>query len=164
MSSPLPVLYRKLCRELAQAEQAADLHPRRQARQLGNTAPANAFLDIADHARSWWPAYRAAAGHALGLGAGVTVGKMFSAIRYVAVDRWIDAQRAYRGTLLGLRHGVDCARLLGEVATDVGNAPLVRWCDEMLEGRLLLLAEAERALAWFARHPGAAIHAISHVT
>jgi hypothetical protein len=33
----------------------------------------------------------------------------------MAVYRFVDAERSYRATLLGLRHGVDVARLLREV-------------------------------------------------
>jgi hypothetical protein len=142
----------KLCRELAQSEHDAQLHPRREARRLGDIPPAHALVAIAEHADEVRPRLeallvkRAPKGRHLGR----AVGKAFSGIRHAIVDRLISNERSYRATLLGLRHGVDCARLLREVALCDGDYHLVRFCDELLLDRLALIERAEQALAYFA--------------
>src|SRR5688572_15180511 len=114
----LEKLYAKLCRELAQSEQSASVHPRREARRLGDTAPAQALLAIAAHADELRPRFEAlmAKRQPKGIEIGRVFGRAFSAIRHAIADRLIDAERSYRGTLLGLHHGIDVTRLLREVA------------------------------------------------
>jgi len=149
----------KLCRELAQSEQSAIVHPRREAKRLGDISPAHALLAIAAHAEELRPRFEAlmAKRQPGGTRLGRAVGRMFSAIRHAIADRLIDAERSYRGTLLGLRHGIDLARLLREVALREHDTHLVRFCDEFLIERLALIEDAEQALAWFAEQPSKAI-------
>jgi len=150
----------KLVRELAQSEFDARLHTLRQARRLGPCPPADALAAISEHATSTWPGFLAAAGRkrAIGIEIGRFVARVFSATRHFAVDLVIDAQRAYRGTLLGLVHGLDCARLLRAAAARCGEHGLARWCDQMLEDRVELLEVAANALLWFAEVPDVALH------
>src|SRR5689334_1449860 len=105
----LQKLYDKLCRELAQSEQSASTHPRREAKRLGDTAPAHALLAIATHADELRPRFAAlmAKRQPKGMRVGRAFGRAFSAIRQAFADRLIDAERSYRGTLLGLHHGID---------------------------------------------------------
>ncbi len=146
-------LLRALCRELAAAENRAELEPLVRARQLGVSSPAAAMIAIAVHARSVWPAFVIAAGtHELGLGLGRELATALASARYAVVDRWRDPQRAYRKTLSELHRGVHCAQLLREVATLIGRPRLVRWCDDMLPRRIELLDHANAAIAWFASH------------
>jgi hypothetical protein len=159
MTDDLRRLRRKLCRELAQAEHDAVIHPRREASRLGDVPPAQALLAIAEHAARLRPRLDAKLRdeQPMGLSLGRAVAETFSAIRHFLVDRILDAERSYRGTLLGLRHGVDVARLLREVALREVDAELVHLCDELLVDRAALLEEAEQALAWFAEQPSRAL-------
>jgi hypothetical protein len=84
---------------------------------------------------------------------GRIVGKVFSAVRHLFADRVIEAERSYRGTLLGIRHGIDVMRLLEQVAMVLNDAELANWCEDWLDTRNDLVARVEEGLAWFARHP-----------
>lgn len=160
--SALASLYKKLCRELAQAETSAQYHPARQARQLGETPPAQAFAAIAQHAIAVWAGFEAVVGKkTLGIGLGREIGRLFSTTRYLTVDRWMDTQRSYRATLLGLQHGIDCGRLLAQTADRMNDRALVAWCDETLARRVELVRLADRELDWFADHPEIAVRSIS---
>ena len=149
----------KLFRELAQSEHSATVHTRREARRLGDIWPAHALLAIAEHADELRPRLEAlmAKREVKGKGVGHAVGELFSAIRHAIGDRLIDAERSYRGTLLGVRHRIDAARLLREVAVRERDANLIKFCDEFLLERLALIERAEQALAWFAEQPARAI-------
>jgi hypothetical protein len=149
----------KLCRELAQSEHSATVHPRREARRLGDIPPAHALLALAAHAEEIRPRFEAlmAKRQPKGIQIGRAFGEVFSTIRHLVADRLIDMERSYRGTLLGFRHGMDCARLLREVALREHDAHLVRFCDELLLERHALIEGAEQALAWFAEQPSHAI-------
>ena len=155
----LQKLYTKLCRELAQSEQSATVHPRREARRLGDIPPAHALLAIAAHAEEMRPRFEAlmAKRQPNGIKIGRLFGRAFSVIRQVIADRVIDVERSYRGTMLGVRHGIDCTRLLREVALRAHDTHLVKFCDELLVERLALIEGAEQALAWFAEQPEKAI-------
>jgi len=152
-------LCRKLCRELAQSEQSAIVHPRREAKRLGDISPAHALLAIAAHAEELRPRFEAlmVKRQPGGMKVGRAFGRAFSAIRHAIADRVIDVERSYRGTLLGLRHGIDVTRLLREVALREHDTHLMRFCDEFLLDRLALIEGAEQALAWFAEQPARAI-------
>ncbi len=152
-------LRRKLARELAQSEKDAMLHTVREARRLGDVPPARALREIAAHAKALEPRFESlmTRDQTLGLGVGRAVGHLFSALRHFFFDRLIDTERSFRATLLGLRHGVDAARLLREVALRAGDPRLVRFCDELLVDRLCLLEHAEQTLTWFAEQPAIAL-------
>jgi hypothetical protein len=64
-----------------------------------------------------------------------------------------DPERAYRGALLDLRHGVDVVRVLRDVARLEELFALIRWCDDWLAARRTLVARVEAQLAWFAEQP-----------
>ena len=149
----------KLCRELAQSEHSALVHPQREAKRLGDISPAHALLAISEHAKELRPRFEAlmAKRQPKGTRVGRAFGQAFSTIRHLIADRLIDAERSYRGTLLGLRHGTDVARLLREVALREHDTHLMRFCDEFLIERLALIEGAEAALAWFAEQPSRAI-------
>jgi hypothetical protein len=149
----------KLCRELAQSEQSASVHPRREAKRLGDTPPAHALLAIASHADELRPRFEAlmAKRQPNGIKIGRAFGRAFSAIRQAIAARVIDAERSYRGTLLGLHHGIGVTRLLREVALRAHDTHLVKFCDELLVERGGLIEGVEQALAWFAEQPGQAI-------
>jgi hypothetical protein len=152
-------LYAKLCRELAQSEHSAVVHTRREARRLGDVAPAKALLSLGQHAEMLRPRFTALLSkrQPAGMFAGRTVGHVFSTLRHFLFDRLIDTERSYRGTLLGFHHGIACARLLREVADRVGDDHMVSFCDDMLADRVPLLEAAEQQVAYFARRPQKAI-------
>ena len=149
----------KLCRELAQSEHSATVHTRREARRLGDVWPAHALLAIADHAEQLRPRFEAllAKRRIKGGSIGRSIGQAFSTLRHLIGDRMIDVERSYRGTLLGVRHGIDAVRLLREVALREHDVHLVQFCDEFLLERLALIERGEQALSWFADEPARAI-------
>ena len=149
----------KLCRELAQSEQSARVHPVREARRLGNSPPAVALRAIADHAEEMRPRLEALLrrDQSIGLAIGESFGRLLSAMRHLLLDRIVDTERSFRGTLLGLHHGVDVAILLRDVARRAGDAHLVTFCDELLATRRRLVEQAEASLVWFAEQPARAL-------
>jgi hypothetical protein len=143
----------KLCREIAQSEHDANLHTSREARRLGDVPPAAALRAIAEHSESLRPRFESlmSRNQPVGLRLGRTVAKMFSGLRHAFFDRLMDAERSYRATLLGLRHGLDAARLLREVSMRTSDVYLARFCQDLInnanrlvqaEGRLLVRGAA----------------------
>jgi hypothetical protein len=148
-------LLRTLGRELFQTETSAAWHCRREARRLAARPPAWALLAVADHADEALrdlPALAQRHGMPVSVG-GHVVGRLFSAVRQTFADRLIDGERSYRGTLLGIRHGIDCVRLLEHVAIVLNDSELANWCEGWLDRRVDLTVRVEEGLAWFARHP-----------
>jgi hypothetical protein len=149
----------KLCNELSQTERSARLHSRREARRLGDGPAASALLAISEHADQHWPRVqtlcrsRQTSGGRLGS----LVGRVFSGIRYGLVDRVVDLERSYRGTLLGYHHGIGIVRLLAEIASRDDDAHLLAFCNEWLSERGVLVERAERALSWFAERPSLSV-------
>jgi hypothetical protein len=148
-------LKHKLGRELAQSERSAIQHCRREAKRLRSGRAADAMHAIADHAEAQWPRLEAlrAKRQPKGFRLGSLVGRTFSLLRYALFDRVIDIERSYRGTLLGVHHGVGVVRLLGEVALRDNDQRLLGFCEEWLATRRPLLEAAESSLGWFADRP-----------
>lgn len=159
MSNDLHRLREKLCRELAQTEHDAQRHVTRQARRLGAVPPADLLRAIAASAEHLWPELVAIIGaeQPPGIELGRAVGALLSNLRHFLFDRLSDAERSFRRTLLGLRHGVDVARLLREVAVREDDARLVHFCDRLLIDRLELIERANETLGWFAEQPAQAL-------
>lgn len=158
MRTPLQRLRDKLGRELAQAEHDAIIHCEREASRYGALPPGFVLRDIVEDARQIRPRLHLVWGEQpTGTFAGRAVAEAFSAVRQLAVDRFIDAERSYRATLLGLRHGVDVARLLREVVVQQEDYDALQVCNELLERRPRLLGRAEERLRWFAEHPRIAL-------
>ncbi|MCY1008598.1 hypothetical protein OV079_24155 [Nannocystis pusilla] len=153
-----------LARELFQTEQSAQRHPRLEAERLGDVPPAHCLRAIAAHAESALADLpRLAAQHDLPVSTGGrAVGTAFSVVRNQVADMFLSLERSYRGTLLGMRHGVDLMILFEQVARRDGAVELADWCAAWLERRVALLQEAEQALAWFAEHPERALEAATH--
>jgi hypothetical protein len=157
----LQKLREKLCRELAQSEHSAEVQPRREAKHLGDTPPAAALLAIADHAAAMRPRFDALIPGRRASPRGVliarAIGEMFSTLRRAVFDRLIDTERSYRGTLLGVDHGIDLVRMLRAVAIRETDQPLVDLCEDWLTTRIALVEEAQLALDWFAARPELAL-------
>lgn len=129
-----------------------------EAERLGEVPPADALRAVAAHARRTLaelpPLVRR---HDLPVSnGGRRVGATFSAIRNRFADLMLTAERSYRGTLLGMRHGVDLVLLIQSVARMEGDASLANWCDHWLERRRPLVEAAAQELAWFAANPARA--------
>lgn len=150
-----PRLLPSLFVELFQTERSAYRHPIREAGRLGDVPPSIALRAVAAHANEALdelPELAKKRGFRVAP-LGEIVGETFSAIRHFVADRFVDVERSYRGTLLGMRHGIDLVRLLRAAAEDEGDAELVAWCDRWLPVRERLVAGVEAELAWFARRP-----------
>lgn len=155
--TPEQDLLRKLARELYQTETSAVVHGRREASRLPGTPVASALLQIAAHAEQSLASLPPAFQHDSTLKLGQPVGRLFSNLRQLVVDRVLDRERSYRGTLLGCRHGVDLVRLLLPLANALGEEELASWCARWLETREQLVEHATLQLEWFARHAKEAV-------
>jgi hypothetical protein len=149
-----------LMRELFQTEQSAERHPTREADRLGDSAPAQALRAVASHAQRVLTELPQLTRDVelpdsmLGRG----VGLLFSRVRDTIADKLVDAERSYRGTLLGMRHGVDLVKLIRHVADASGQVEIAGFATRWLEEREPLVAGVEAALAWFAQHPEVSVH------
>jgi hypothetical protein len=158
-NTPAQNLLVKLTRELFQTETSASRHCRREAERLGHAAGADAFRDIARHADGileQLPGLMRAEGLPQSPG-GSFVGATFSQIRDKVADKMLDRERSYRGTILGMRHGVDVVRLFGTVGERNGRGSLAAFRDKWLAARIPLLQRVEDGLLWFADHPDVAL-------
>lgn len=154
-SSPAHDLLVSLFRELFQTEQSAQLHPAREAERLGDSPPAQALRAVAEHAKRVLAELPVLAEkNDLPLsGAGAALGLFLSNCREFAADQLIETERSYRGTLLGVRHGVDLVELIGHAAGAQGNRELADWCDSWLKERKPMVDKMVQALQWFAESP-----------
>jgi hypothetical protein len=159
MSTELKRLREKLCRELAQSEHDAVIQTTREASRLNMCPPAEKLRAIAAHAEHLRPRLDAlmVPDQPVGIRVGRVVGEVFSGLRHFLFDRLLSTERSYRATLLGLRHGIDVAWLLRDVARREEHIRLFRFCDDLIAEREVLVREAERALVWFAEHPQIAL-------
>ncbi len=153
MQSDRRRLLDKLLRELVRSEQQAIDHAPREARRLGDVPPVQALREVADHAVALRPRFdQLLEGHGL-TSAQKAVAATLAALRQLVTDRIQDPERAYRGALLDLRHGLDVVRVLRDVARLEELFALIRWCDDYLAARRTLVARVEAQLAWFAEQP-----------
>jgi hypothetical protein len=150
-----PRLLPTLVTELFQTERSAYRQPIREAKHLGDVPPASALRAVSAHANEVLdelPGLARARGVRLAA-AGQIIGETFSDVRHFFADRVVDRERSYRGTLLGLRHGIDLVRLLRATADDEGDTDLAVFCDRWLSVRERLVAGVERELEWLGHHP-----------
>ncbi|WP_437577437.1 hypothetical protein [Sorangium sp. So ce887] len=150
-----------LVRELFQTERSAKAHPLVEAERLGDVPPAHALRAISAHADavlSELPSLFGERGLPVSVG-GSAVGQAFSVLRDHIADQLLSAERSYRGTLLGMRHGVDLVELIQYVAAAEGDTLLAAWCGRWLSTRRPLVEAAASELAWFAARPARATRA-----
>jgi hypothetical protein len=145
-------MLQRLGRELFQSETSARLHCRREAERLGDVPPARLLIATAEHADASLKNMRENTKRwELPLSiAGAMVGVMFSTTREFVLDRLLSSEQSYRGTLLGMKHGVDLVRLINQLAQRQGDFVLLEWTDDWLRTREPLVQEAEARLSWFA--------------
>jgi hypothetical protein len=154
----LQKLLRSLVREFFQTETSAVKHCRREAARL-ESAPAQPLRAIADHAERALREFPALAnGRKLPFsGGGIAVGALFSELRDKLADKTIRRERSYRGTMLGVRHGMDLVRVLRLACQAAGYSELTQFCDEWLRERTQYVAQLEQSLSWFVEHPSNAM-------
>jgi hypothetical protein len=150
-----------LVRELFQTEQSAKTHPLVEAERLGDIPPAHALRAVSAHAEvvlAELPSLMRARSLPVSAG-GRATGKMFSVVRDHFADVMLSTEKSYRGTLLGMHHGIDLVELIHHVAIADGDPELALWCARWLDTRKPLVEDAIRATAWFAAHPTRATEA-----
>ncbi len=141
--------------ELFQSEQSAKEHPRVEAERLGDVPPGRAMRAVHEHATRELARLRDLAAQE-GLqttSPGVVLGELFSTVRDAVADRVIDREKSYRGTLLGMHHGVDLVLLLRSAASAAGRHSVAAFCDAWLAERRPLVDDVEAALSWFGANP-----------
>jgi hypothetical protein len=144
--------------EFWQTETSASQHCRREAARLGDTAPARALSAAAQHADDTLATLPKLfqGGRSTHKTVGAAVGKLFSELRDTLADNLLTSERSYRGTLLGLRHGVDLVRLmLASTSHDSGDVRL--FLEAWLARREPLIAEVAKQFSWFAEHQDQAL-------
>jgi hypothetical protein len=158
-SNPTRELLHRLARELFQTETSAVWHCAREAERLTHAEPAAPLRELARHADEVLqrlPDLARSEGLPTSRGGNI-VGAAFSQLRDKMADKVLDRERSYRGTILGVRHGVDVVRLLGAVAHSSGRPKLELFCKNWLEARLPLVHQIEEGLLWFGEHPERAV-------
>ena len=155
-------LVRSLMREFVQTERAAQLHCIKEADRLGAHGPAPTLRAIAAHAVSAMPEIDELVQQleVPASRAGDLMGRALSFARSLIIDRAAGHERSFRGTLLGVRHGVDLVRMLGEVSDHAGLPGVRAMCHRWLATRQPLVDDLADGLCWFAEHPGVATTSI----
>ena len=144
--------------EVFQTEESAHVHPAREAKRLEGAPPAAGMLAVSVHAKASLERLRSLAearGHAAAE-KGTAIGKLFSTLRDVGTDVFLSSEKSFRGTILGMQHGVGVFLLLQHAAEASGDDELAMFCVEWLGERRPLIEQVERDLGWFARHPDVA--------
>ncbi len=160
MKAPRQKLLHALSRELYQAEASTLVHARREAARFGASPPSTAMLDVARHAERVLDVLpplldaRKISRRAL---PGVAAGLVFSLARRFGLDFVLGPERAFRLTLLEMRHGIDLVYELEHLAEQLGDAQLAAFCRTWLEQRVPAVTSVERQLQWFVSHPEQAL-------
>lgn len=141
--------------ELFQTETSARLHPLVEAERLGEVPPALILRAVAEHAAEALEQLPPlVTQHNLPIShAGKQLGAALSSLRDHFIDLLINLEKSYRGTLIGMRHGVDLVELVHHTAREQGDDALAEWCAAWLERRRPLVEAAARELRWFAANP-----------
>jgi hypothetical protein len=150
-----PSLISVLMPEALQAEDSAASHCGREAERLGSAPPGISMRAVAEHAGRAGvalPALARTRGHEAAPAA-TRIGRLFSDVRDFGADLMVSSEKSYRGTLLGLHHGLGVFLLLEDAAVAVGDQALADFCTAWLSERTRLVADVERDLAWFAANP-----------
>jgi hypothetical protein len=144
--------------ELFQTERSALVHPEREAERYGDAPPAHALRAVANHAREQLPTLEelAALDGRILAKVGMAIGETLSLVRETVADRLVSREKSYRGTLLGMHHGVDLVHEVREVAALAARRDVVIWCEQWLATREPLVQAVRGELDWFARNPDVA--------
>jgi hypothetical protein len=153
-----------LFRELFQTEQSAVSHPKVEAERLGDVPPARAMLAVSAHAEAVLPELKALATERgmVAVEGGKSVGSAFSILRDSVGDLLLSHEKSYRGTILGMRHGIDLVELIQYIAAEQGDSVLAAWCALWLEQRRALVEGTARELSWFAMNLDRAVEPVKN--
>jgi hypothetical protein len=154
-----PSLISVLLPEAFQAEDSAASHASREAARLASVPPGLAMRAVAEHARTTRAALPELA-RSRGEDAGAAtsrIGRLFSDVRELGADLMLSSEKSFRGTLLGLHHGLGVFLLLEDAAIAAGDQKLEDFCRAWLSERTRLVTDIERDLAWFAANPERAL-------
>src|ERR1700733_13673525 len=147
----------KLLRDLVRSEaRAIEQAPRTRCLIGDDAPPAIALHDVSVHALAMRPRFDLALeGHELAASSGF--GATFSALRRIVADCVHDAEHSFHDALLQLRHGIDVVLVLREAARLGELFALIRWCDDWLSARRMLVARVAAQLCWFATAPAPSV-------
>lgn len=153
-ASEYQALLRNLAHEVFQTETSASRHCRREAERYKDTPVEQALMAVTRHADLALREFKNLAElEELPTSVpGGVLGETFSLVRDFFADRTIEAERSYRGTLLGIRHGVDVVHMVEHVAAAAGREALAKWARDWRRARTPLAFAVEEQLAWFAAH------------
>ena len=142
--------------ELFQTERSAERHSNVEADRLGDGPPAAALRAVSAHATRALGSLEvlARARNHEAAASGRAVGDFFSGMRRKLADLTLTQEVSYRGTLLGMRHGIDLVTLVHHASSS--DTELHAWTASWLEHRQPLVDAVARELQWFAAHPDAA--------
>lgn len=142
--------FERLATELFQTERSAMAHPLKEAERLTGTPPAQPMLQISAHAEASLRTLSTLLPEHV---SGESLGEAFSLLREWGGDRALTLEMSYRGTMLGVTHGLDLVRLFRPIAARHGHDTLSQFLDRWLEERSLLLEACRREVRWFVDHP-----------
>ena len=155
MSDTTPVTQRwfeRLTPELFQTERSAIEHPKKEAERLGDVPPSAAMLAVSAHAERALTHLKKAMPETSS--AGEQAGRLFSMLRDTFADRTLTHERSYRGTMLGMQHGIDLMRTMAPLAAQLGHEELSEFMEAWIAERTTLLERCQRVgAAWFNDHP-----------
>ncbi len=151
-------LIRTLWPEAFQTEESARVHPEREAKRLRSVPPGVAMKAVAAHASGTLAKLKklAEARGARQSVAATALGQFLSVARTFSSDLLVSREKSYRGTILGIHHGIGLFALLEDAALAANDEELADFCAELLAERRKLVLAAEEQLAWFAEHPESA--------
>lgn len=151
----LDKLLHNVVHEVFQTETSALRHCQREAERLGATAPGRAMMAISEHAAGVLDALAPVCRREelpVSVG-GSAAGVFLSEMRDKVLDRLIQSERSYRGTLMGLHHGIDLMKLVMLASEASGKSSLIDLCAEWIPARTALVQRAVEELSWFVTHP-----------
>lgn len=150
-------LVESLLRELHQTERSCATHCRREAERFPGERPAYALIHLADHAESVLERMKPLGRDGTAQKIAEGFGSFLSVCREAVLDRIVREERSYRGTLLGVRHGIDLVILLRNAAISEKSDLMLDFADKWLARRTMLWEEAVAALEWFDQNPERAL-------
>jgi hypothetical protein len=145
-----------MTRAAAQTERAAMRQCQREADRLRHAASVGGLLAIAQHARASLgilPCVIERDGHVGSLLVGPREASVFAELREVLSSLLLENERAYRSTLLNLRHGVVLMENVGATARVASSLALSGFCEAWISTRVSLIEQAESELIWLVHHP-----------
>lgn len=142
-----------LLAEFFQTERSAIEHCHKEAERLGGEVPpAKSMEQVCEHAQHCLEALKALTSKHKNKGE--VAGDAFSFLREMVGDNLLTYEQSYRGTLLGMTHGMDMVETLHGVSGELGDRDLEALCKRWLSERRPLVETCRRvSVSWFVAHP-----------